>query len=192
MMTKKMFGLSIVAILIAIMIAGFVKKNVDTEESFASEQRGVDLVDVSAEEGLTKGDVAPDFTLTTLDGKEIKLSDLKGKKVVLNFWATWCPPCKAEMPHMQNFYEDFSQEENVEILAINLTNGDKVESVQNFVQDYGLTFPIPMDEEGKVNEIYQAITIPTSYMIDTKGRIQNKVVGPMDENMIKDFVSNLD
>ena len=192
MMTKKMFGLSIVAILIAIMIAGFVKKNVDTEESFDSEQRGVDLVDVSAEEGLTKGDVAPDFTLTTLDGKEIKLSDLKGKKVVLNFWATWCPPCKAEMPHMQNFYEDFSQEENVEILAINLTNGDKVESVQEFVQDYGLTFPIPMDEEGKVNEIYQAITIPTSYMIDTKGRIQNKVVGPMDENMIKDFVSNLD
>ena len=192
MMTKKMFGLSIVAILIAIMIAGFVKKNVDTEESFDSEQRGVDLVDVSAEEGLTKGDVAPDFTLTTLDGKEIKLSDLKGKKVVLNFWATWCPPCKAEMPHMQNFYEDFSQEENVEILAINLTNGDKVESVQEFVQDYGLTFPIPMDEEGKVNEIYQAITIPTSYMIDTNGRIQNKVVGPMDENMIKDFVSNLD
>ena len=191
-MKKKMFGLSIVAILIAIMIAGFVKKNVDTEESFDSEQRGVDLVDVTAEEGLTKGDVAPDFTLTTLDGKEVKLSDLKGKKVVLNFWATWCPPCKAEMPHMQNFYEDYSQDENVEILAINLTNGDKVESVQNFVQDYGLTFPIPMDEEGKVNEIYQAITIPTSYMIDTKGRIQNKVVGPMDENMIKDFVSNLD
>ena len=191
-MTKKMFGLVVVASLIAIMIAGFVKKNIDTEESFASEQRGVDLVDVTAEEGLIKGDMAPDFTLTTLGGKEVKLSDLKGKKVVLNFWATWCPPCKAEMPHMQNFYEDFSQDENVEILAINLTNGDNVESVQNFVKDYGLTFPIPMDVEGKVGETYQAITIPTSYMIDTKGRIQNKVVGPMDENMIKDFVSNLD
>lgn len=191
-MTKKMFGLVVVASLIAIMIASFVKKNVDTEESFDSEQRGVDLVDVTAEEGLIKGDVAPDFTLTTLDGKEVKLSDLKGKKVVLNFWATWCPPCKAEMPHMQNFYEDFSQDENVEILAINLTNGDKRESVQNFVQDYGLTFPIPMDVEGNVGKTYQAITIPTSYMIDTKGRIQNKIVGPMDENMIKDFVSNLD
>jgi len=64
--------------------------------------------------------------------------------------------------------------------------------VQNFIQDYGLTFPIPMDVEGKVGETYQAITIPTSYMIDTKGRIQNKIVGPMDENMMKDFVSNLD
>ena len=191
-MTKKMFGLVVVASLIAIMIAGFVKKNVDTEESFASEQRGVDLVDVTAEEGLIKGDMAPDFTLTTLDGKKVQLSDLKGKKIIVNFWATWCPPCKAEMPHMQNYYEDFAKEENVEILAVNLTSGDKVESVQNFVEDYGLTFPIPMDVEGKVGETYQAITIPTSYMIDTKGRIQNKIVGPMDENMMKDFVSNLD
>ena len=191
-MTKKMFGLVIVASLIAIMIAGFVKKNVDTEESFADEQRGVDLVDVTAEEGLVKGDMAPDFELTTLDGEKVQLSDLKGKKIIVNFWATWCPPCKAEMPHMQNYYEDFAKDENVEILAVNLTSGDKVESVQNFVEDYGLTFPIPMDVEGKVGETYQAITIPTSYMIDTQGRIQNKIVGPMDENMMKDFVSNLD
>lgn len=192
MMTKKMFGLITVAILIAIMVTGLVKKNVDTEESFSSEQRGVDLLKTTAREGLTQGDMAPDFTLTTLDGKEVQLSDLKGKKVIVNFWATWCPPCKAEMPHMQNYYDEFSQDENVEILAVNLTSGDKVESVQNFVKDYGLTFPIPMDEAGTVGHTYEAITIPTSYMIDSNGRIQNKVVGPMDENMIKEFVSNLD
>jgi peroxiredoxin len=192
MMTKKMFGLITVAILIAIMITGLVKKNVDTEESFSSEQRGVDLLKTTAREGLTQGDMAPDFTLTTVDGKKVQLSDLKGKKVIVNFWATWCPPCKAEMPHMQNYYDEFSQDENVEILAVNLTSGDKVESVQNFVKDYGLTFPIPMDEEGMVGQTYEAITIPTSYMIDSNGRIQNKVVGPMDENMIKEFVSNLD
>ena len=187
-----MFGLIVVATLISIMIAGFVKRNVDTEESFSSEQKGVDLLDVTSEEGLTKGDLAPDFTLTTLDGKKVQLSELKGKKVIVNFWATWCPPCKAEMPHMQNFYEDFSDEENIEILAVNMTSEDKEESVQNFVQDYELTFPIPLDTEGVVRETYQVLRIPTSYMIDTKGRIQNKIEGPMDENMIKDFVSNLD
>ena len=192
MMKKKMFGLIVVATLISIMIAGFVKRNVDTEESFSSEQKGVDLLDVTSEEGLTKGDLAPDFTLTTLDGKKVQLSELKGKKVIVNFWATWCPPCKAEMPHMQNFYEDFSDEENIEILAVNMTSEDKEESVQNFVQDYELTFPIPLDTEGVVGETYQVLRIPTSYMIDTKGRIQNKIEGPMDENMIKDFVSNLD
>ena len=192
MMTKKMFGLITVAILIAIMITGLVKKNIDTEESFSSEQRGVDLLETTAEEGLTQGDMAPDFTLTTVDGKKVQLSELKGKKVIVNFWATWCPPCKAEMPHMQNYYDEFSQDENVEILAVNLTSGDKVESVQNFVKDYGLTFPIPMDEEGMVGQTYEAITIPTSYMIDSNGRIQNKIVGPMDENMIKEFVSNLE
>ena len=191
-MTKKMFGLVIIAILITIMITGFVKENVDSEESFSSEQRGVDLVDRSTDEGLSQGDVAPDFTLTTLDGKKVQLSDLKGKKVIVNFWATWCPPCKAEMPHMQNYYDEFSKDENVEILAVNLTSGDKVKSVQNFVKDYGLTFPIPMDTDGNIGKTYQAITIPTSYMIDTKGRIQNKIVGPMDENMIKDYVTNLD
>ena len=192
MMKKKMFGLIVVATLISIMIAGFVKRNVDTEESFSSEQKGVDLLDVTSEEGLTKGDLAPDFTLTTLDGKKVQLSELKGKKVIVNFWATWCPPCKAEMPHMQNFYEDFSDEENIEILAVNMTSEDKEESVQNFVQDYELTFPIPLDTEGVVRETYQVLRIPTSYMIDTKGRIQNKIEGPMDENMIKDFVTNLD
>ena len=192
MMKKKMFGLIVVATLISIMIAGFVKRNVDTEESFSSEQKGVDLLDVRSVEGITKGDLAPDFTLTTLDGKKVQLSELKGKKVIVNFWATWCPPCKAEMPHMQNFYEDFSDEENIEILAVNMTSEDKEESVQNFVQDYELTFPIPLDTEGVVRETYQVLRIPTSYMIDTKGRIQNKIEGPMDENMIKDFVSNLD
>ena len=192
-MTKKMFGLLIVGIMIAIVMAGFVKNNVDKEESYSSKQRGVDMVEVATKEGLNKGDIAPDFELNTLDGKKIRLSELKGKKVIINLWATWCPPCKAEMPHMQNYYEKYATDANVEILAVNLTSLDRgVDKLNEFVKDYGLTFPIPMDEKGVVGEMYQAITIPTSYMIDTKGRIQNKIVGPMDEKMMKEFVSNLD
>ncbi|MET0786650.1 MAG: redoxin domain-containing protein [Paenisporosarcina sp.] len=190
-MTKKMFGLILVAVLIAIVITGFVKENIDEEDPFADEQLGVDQVGIAANEGLNKGEQPPDFELTTLAGDQVRLSELKGKKVILNFWATWCPPCKAEMPHMQNFYEDYAKNENVEILAINLTGSVSVETVEEFVEDYGLTFPIPMDKEGTIGQKYQAITIPTSYFIDTEGKIQHKVVGPMDENMIQDFVSNI-
>lgn len=190
-MTKKVFGLILVAALIAIAVTSMVKKNVDQEDSFDDEQRGVDLVGVAANEGLNKGEQAPDFELTTLAGEPIRLSELQGKKVILNFWATWCPPCKAEMPHMQNFYEDYAETENVEIVAVNLTSGDREASVEEFVKDYGLTFPIPMDVEGEVGQKFQAVTIPTSYIIDTNGLIQHKIVGPMDETMIQDFVSNI-
>ena len=190
-MTKKMFGLILIAVLIAIAVTSMVKKNVDQEDSFDDEQRGVDLVGVAANEGLNKGEQAPDFELTTLAGEPIRLSELQGKKVILNFWATWCPPCKAEMPHMQNFYEDYAETENVEIIAVNLTSGDREASVEEFVKDYGLTFPIPMDVEGEVGQKFQAVTIPTSYIIDTNGMIQHKIVGPMDETMIQDFVSNI-
>ncbi|WP_394188479.1 redoxin domain-containing protein [Paenisporosarcina quisquiliarum] len=190
-MTKKVFGLILVAALIAIAVTSMVKKNVDQEDSFDDEQRGVDLVGVAANEGLNKGEQAPDFELTTLAGEPIRLSELQGKKVILNFWATWCPPCKAEMPHMQNFYEDYAEAENVEIVAVNLTSGDREASVEEFVKDYGLTFPIPMDVEGEVGQKFQAVTIPTSYIIDTNGLIQHKIVGPMDETMIQDFVSNI-
>lgn len=190
-MTKKIFGLVLIALLIAIAVGTMVKKNIDQEASISNEQLGADMTNVTASEGLNQGDLAPNFTLTTLDGKTVKLSDYQGKKVILNFWATWCPPCRAEMPHMQNYYEDFAEDEGVEILAVNLTDGDTREKVEDFVADYGLTFPILMDEEGMAGKTYQAVTIPTSYMIDTSGKIQHKIVGPMDDQMIADYISNL-
>lgn len=191
-MKKKMIGLLVVGCLVAIATISFVKKNIDEKEAFEGEQMGTDLALNPANEGIGKGDSAPNFTLTTLDGEEVTLADYQGKKVVLNFWATWCPPCKAEMPHMQNYYEDMAEKENVEILAVNLTSGDSgVDKVQAFQEDYGLTFPIPLDEEGIVGGTYSILTIPTTYMIDTTGTIQNKIVGPMDEQMLTDLVSNL-
>jgi len=189
---KKIIGLILLAVLVVIVIGNMVKSNVDQAKSMDNEQLGVDMTGVSAKEGLDKGDLAPNFELTTLEGKVVKLSDYKGKKVVLNFWATWCHPCRAEMPHMQNYYEDYAEDEEVEILAVNLTNGDTVSKVEEFVKDYGLTFPIPMDEEGKTGEMYQVITIPSSYIIDSSGEIQNKIQGPMDDQMLFDLLNNID
>ena len=82
----------------------------------------------------------------------MKLSDLKGKKVILNFWASWCGPCKAEMPHMQKYYKKYKDNDNVEIIAVNLTKAERrgMKGVEEFIEAYGLTFPIPLDKEGTV------------------------------------------
>ncbi len=145
-----------------------------------------------SEIGIEKGDAPPNFTLSTLDGKSINLSDLKGKKVVLNFWATWCSPCKAEMPHMQNYYEENQDEQNVEILAVNLTKQDRgLKALQEFVEEYELTFPVLLDETGQVGEEYKVLAIPTTYFISTNGIIYEKRIGPMNEEMLEAIVEEM-
>ncbi|WP_456276235.1 redoxin domain-containing protein [Bacillus sp. AK128] len=142
--------------------------------------------------GLQEGNKAPDFQLETLTGEVINLSDLKGKKIILNFWATWCPPCKAEMPHMQDFYEKHIDDE-VEILAVNLTNSEKnIASIEEFVNEYGVTFPILLDQKGATNKTYQAITIPTTYFIDREGIIRKKIIGPMNTEMMEELVDHME
>ncbi|MDQ1002857.1 peroxiredoxin [Neobacillus niacini] len=141
--------------------------------------------------GVQEGNKASDFQMKTIEGEYIKLSDLKGKKVILNFWATWCPPCKAEMPHMQDFYEE--QNKIVEILAVNLTTSEKnIKNIEKFIKDNHITFPVLLDQEGETGDRYQAITIPTSYFIDSKGIIRKKIIGPMDKEMMTELINTID
>jgi peroxiredoxin len=191
---KRNFALAIVALLIGIFLVNLFQDQQEKKEKEEAAKLAEQSMDLSnAEQGLAKGDQAPDFELTTLAGEKVKLSDYKGQKVILNFWATWCPPCKAEMPHMQKYYEKNADKENVEILAVNLTSMDEGKNaVQNFVDGYELTFPIPMDVDGDVGGEYRAFTIPTTYMIDTKGQIQHKIVGPMNEEMMGEMVAGMD
>ncbi|RKQ30801.1 TlpA family protein disulfide reductase [Oceanobacillus halophilus] len=140
------------------------------------------------EVGIEQGQVAPDFELTTLNGETAKLSDFRGKRVFINFWATWCPPCRAEMPDMQELYEN----KDVEILAVNLTASEKSEEgVVEFVEDYGLTFPILMDVEGQVESLFQVSAYPTSYLVDSEGRIQYKAIGAMNYDLMVQEVDKL-
>ena len=192
-MKKKAFGLLIVGILVAIMVTQYVKGSIEESVELPDEAIGTS-VDILPESGLEKGKAPPDFEVKTLDGETVKLSDYKGKKIILNFWASWCPPCKAEMPHMQNYYEDNAEEENVEILAVNLTNAEYggIVDARQFVEDYELTFPIPTDMDGELEKTYEILTIPTTYMIDTAGLIRHKIVGPMDEQMMIDLVDSME
>jgi peroxiredoxin len=191
---KRNFALAIVALLIGIFLVNLFQDQQEKKEKEEAAKLAEESMDLSnAEQGLAKGDQAPDFELTTLAGEKVKLSDYKGQKVILNFWATWCPPCKAEMPHMQKYYEKNADKENVEILAVNLTSMDEGRNaVQEFVDGYELTFPIPMDIDGDIGGEYRAFTIPTTYMIDTKGKIQHKILGPMNEEMMGEMVAGMD
>ncbi|TKH04619.1 TlpA family protein disulfide reductase [Peribacillus simplex] len=136
--------------------------------------------------GLKIGAKAPNFSLKTLDGKQVELSDYKGKKVMLNFWATWCPPCKKEMPDMEKYTQQAG--DDVVVLAVNI---DPENDVQAFVEDNGITFTIPLDSQSAknpVNERYKILSIPTTYFIDKEGIIRNKVISAM---QLKDMERNI-
>jgi peroxiredoxin len=138
------------------------------------------------------GEKAPDFQLQTLDGKDIKLSELEGQPVIINFWATWCTPCKKEMPDLQGLY-DSNEGSHIEILAINMTTMESDgEKVREFSDELGLTFPLLLDKDGDVEKTYQVITIPTTYIIDSKGIIREKIVGPMDKEILKGTMNDID
>lgn len=158
-----------------------------TETKSQLEKPSISAIAKDAEKkfGIQKGNEAPDFDLATINGEQTKLSNYRGKKVILNFWASWCPPCKAEMPNIEKFYKE-NKDQDVIVLAVNLTTAEKNKNdVQQFIKDQGLTFPVLLDEQGKVGNMYQTFTIPTSYIINTKGIVQQKFVGPMSEEIIK-------
>lgn len=142
-------------------------------------------------QGLKIGEIAPDFTLTNLEGQEISLSDFRGKKVVLNFWASWCGPCRKEMPAMQKFYEAY-KDKNVEVIAVNLTHFErKREHVDEFVNEFGLTFPIPLDVDNEQYETYNVLTIPTTYFLDENGVIKERHLGPMTYEFMKNTIEKM-
>ncbi|MFD2925666.1 TlpA family protein disulfide reductase [Halobacillus naozhouensis] len=149
-------------------------------------QEGTAITPPNAPDGLEVGEKAPNFTLKTLDGETLSLSDLRGEKVMLNFWATWCPPCREEMPRMERFHQKYGDE--IKIVAVNATGSESsIKKVKNYIQEGGYTFPVVLDKELKVNNDYQAIALPTTYFIGTDGVIQQpRKVGPMSyEYMVK-------
>lgn len=131
---------------------------------------------------------AGDFTLTALDGSKVTLSELKGKKVFLNFWATWCPPCRAEMPDIQKLYKE-SENSGLVILAVNI--GEDEATVKSFMDKNGFSFKVLLDQQGDVAKTYQVSAIPASYFINTDGSVSNKHIGSMNLSQMKEYVKAL-
>jgi peroxiredoxin len=135
-----------------------------------------------------KGFLAPDFALTTLDGAIVRLSDLRGKPVLINFWASWCGPCRSEMPHIQAAYEAHTGEG---LVVLGVDQMESSRAVAQFVEEFDLTFPIPIDTDGAVSAIYQARGLPTSFFVDVDGIIRAMFIGPMSSGFIESTLEEI-
>lgn len=136
--------------------------------------------------GLAQGNRAPGFTIETLDDKVLALADLRGRVVLLNFWGTWCGPCRREMPEFQKAYEEWSAQ-GFDILAI--AYNDTEEAMAAFRDEYGLSFPLALDESGEINDAYGIQTRPSSYLIDRDGVILERHFGLMTESQLGELLN---
>jgi peroxiredoxin len=131
-----------------------------------------------APRSIGEGQPAVDITLRDLAGQEVKLSDLRGKVVLLNFWATWCPPCRAEIPSMAKLNQLMAGKP-YQMLAVSIDDQGKP-AVETFFQQQGVTLPTYLDPEQKIAKVYGVTGVPETFIIDKQGVIQKKVIGGMD------------
>ena len=141
----------------------------------------------SSEDNTGIGSLSPDFVLKSLNGESVSLSKYLGKPIVINFWATWCTPCRYEMPLLESYYENYSNE--MVILAVNLQQSEK--DVATFSNELGLTFPILLDVEGSVNKLYQVQGLPTTYFVDREGHIKAVHIGTLGESQLVNYLGKI-
>ena len=131
---------------------------------------------------------APDFKLFNLEGEEVQLNDFKGQPVLINFWATWCAPCRLEMPAMQNRFDKFA-DDGLQILAINFD--EPLADVQAFADDLNLSFNILLDPGGVIQRAYRIRGYPTSFFLDANGVIKVVHIGVMTEGQLDDYLAEI-
>ena len=135
------------------------------------------------------GDLAPDFTLKNLQGEEVTLSDYRGRPVLINFWATWCPPCRFEMPIIQKMYDTY-KDEGFEVLAVDVE--ESITTVKRYIAQEGYTFPVLLDYKGEVaNGPYRLRAFPTSYFVGRDGRIVIAHRGMMTEQIMQRYMDRV-
>ncbi|NHM28516.1 TlpA family protein disulfide reductase [Desulfofundulus sp. TPOSR] len=191
-MNKRLFSVVILSVVIVSLIAAYAYiwsggkergKDGTPPAATGNKESGVPV-------GTEVGQRAPDFTLTTTGGKEVSLSNFRGRPVVLNFWATWCPPCREEMPAIQSFYEKRGRE--IQVLAVNLTASEKSAAhVKDFLKAGGFTFPVLLDTRNTAAQEYLVRAIPTTFFIDREGIIRAKHTGPMTLEMLEKAVEKI-
>ena len=133
--------------------------------------------------GVNVGEAAPDFTLVDLEGNQVTLSDFRGKTVFVNFWATWCPPCRAEMPEIEAIYQEY-KDKGVVVIGVDILESEDV--VRQFVEQGGYNWTFVLDTSGEVAGNYKVTAIPISFFIDREGIIQAVNIGAMTKRAMED------
>ncbi len=144
-------------------------------ERYGASALPAELVPPGASVDPEVGALAPDFLLERLDSGEIRLSQFRGRPVVLNFWATWCSPCRKEMPQLINAYDSL-QAEGLVVIGLNLQEGKSI--VKPFADDFGIKFPVAIDRDGEVGDRYRLLGLPTTFFIDRNGVVRSVFTGP--------------
>lgn len=139
-------------------------------------------------EGIDNGQRAIDFELKTLDGEKMSLSDFEGNAVLINFWATWCPPCRAEIPGIEDAYKAH-QDEGFVVLGVNV--GEPGAAVEPFVADMGITYPVLLDETTEVSRSYRAVGLPASLVLDRAGVIRARHVGFLSDTQLEEYLEGV-
>jgi thiol-disulfide isomerase/thioredoxin len=136
-----------------------------------------------AQDALIVGNVSPQFNLERLEGGRVALGALRGRPVVLNFWASWCMPCRTEMPDLINAWH--ANRGALEILAVNLTDQEQRKDVNRFVTEFGVPFPVLLDVRGKVRKLYSLVSLPTTVFVDSSGVVRAIHSGPLTGNALE-------
>lgn len=148
---------------------------------FSLESQGIKLGAVGGPAPKV-GEPAPDFTLQDMDGKVVRLSDFRGQTLVLNFWATWCAPCRQEFPEFVATYER-NKDKGLAIIGVNIK--ENVRSVRKFADDFGARFPVVIDADGSVASQYRIQGLPVTWFIDGEGIIQGQVIGLVTKGLLR-------
>jgi len=167
--------------LVLLFLFGFPKPS----ESLSQALNGDDL---RSEPAPVEDAIAPDFKLFNLDSEEVHLGELNGQPVLINFWATWCAPCRIEMPAIQNRYEKFA-EDGLVVLAVNFD--EPKENVLSFAEEFGLTFEVLLDPGGEIQRSYRIRGYPTSFFIDSNGVIRVLHIGLMTEGQMDGYLAEI-
>jgi peroxiredoxin len=191
-MKRLLVGL--VAGLMVVVLAGACGSQGDLAGSGSGSETMSNLAEASVPEdgnqldGLESGQTVPDFVLTYGDGETVKLSDWRGQPVVINFWATWCSPCRAEMPEIVEAFERY-QEEDLVVVGVNVQ--ESADKASEFAEEFQMSFPIALDSRGEIQQLYQVRGLPTTFFIDREGRLTARWAGLLTKDLLAEYLSEI-